>query len=131
MNDIIEIINSLDGLCSLGSVSKKEVDNAEAQLNLKFSIDYKMYVMAYGAISANRIELTGICTSPRLSVINKTIDIRSQYDIPVDMYVIEDMEIEQEIILQKANGEIYSFSSARGIKMINKSLSEYILSFEK
>ena len=52
----------------LGAASKEQIADAENELKLKFSEDYKEYLSTFGAATFYGKELTGICSSERLSV---------------------------------------------------------------
>lgn len=63
----------------LGAASKEQIADAENELKLKFSEDYKEYLSTFGAATFCGKELTGICSSERLSVIAVTQRARSFY----------------------------------------------------
>ncbi len=107
--DIIKAINGLNHLCALLPASPDAVSEAEQSLGLQFAPDYKAYVRQFGAISAYGIELTGVTTSRRLDVVAATKRNRAMNgNIPLDMYVIEDMAIDGLLILQDVTGDVYS-----------------------
>lgn len=107
--DIIEAINGLNHLCALLPATPSAVSEAEQALGLCFAPDYKAYVLQFGAISACGIELTGVTTSRRLNVVSVTKRNRVMNgNIPLNMYVVEDMAIDGLLILQDATGAVYS-----------------------
>ena len=50
----------------LGAASKEQIADAENELKLKFSEDYKEYLSTFRAATFCGKELTGICSSERL-----------------------------------------------------------------
>lgn len=107
--DIIQAISGLDHLYVLLPASPESVAEAEHYLGLQFAPDYKAYVQRFGAISACGIELTGVTTSRRLDVVAVTKMNRAMNgNIPLDMYVIEDMAIDALLVLPDATGAVYS-----------------------
>ncbi len=126
-NSIIDLIKNLKNVVYLGKVNYEEIENAEKTLNLKFSDEYKLYVSEFGVISAVGIELTGIISSPRLSVIEVTKrEKECNENIPDNMYVIENTTLEGLIILQDQFGAIYSIMPNSSPKKIFNSLYEYL-----
>jgi hypothetical protein len=61
-------------------------------------------------------------------VVDVTIKERERYEIPADMYVIEDTHIEDILILQNSKGEIFELQNSKKIKKIFNSLSDYLKS---
>lgn len=124
--DINNIIERLDNLVYLKPATLEQINNAEKELGLQFSDEYKQYLSKYGVISAYGIELTGIIESPRLNVVEVTKNERDLRVIPSDMYVVENVGIEGIVLLQNNLGEIYELSENNSIKKIYNSLFEYI-----
>lgn len=124
--DINNIIERLDNLIYLKPATFEQINNAEKELGLQFSDEYKQYLSKYGVISANGIELTGIIQSARLNVVEVTKNERNLRVIPSDMYVVENIGIEGIVLLQNNLGEIYELSENNSIKKIYNSLFEYI-----
>ena len=106
--------------------NKSEIVKAENELQLKFSEEYKEYVLTCGAAIGSGHEFTGLTTSKRLNVVSVTQEERQYYTVPSDWYVVEQLHIEGVVIWQSSNGEIYqSFPGREPIKLCN-SLFEYI-----
>ena len=126
-NSIIDLIKSLKDMHHLDKANDEEIEAAEKALNLKFSDEYKKYVSEFGVISAVGIELTGVTSSPRLSVVEVTKREKEVNEgIPNNMYVIEDTGIEGLIILQDQFGMVYSIAHNGEPKKIFNSLYEYL-----
>lgn len=127
MSDIINVINNLPDLLSLKPIDEAMISEEERKLNLRFAKEYKMYLMRFGAIIADGIELTGITNSSRSNVIDKTInEWKINPSVPRNMYVIEDLGIDGIVIWQSTNGEIYQTTPNGTPKKIAKSLAEYL-----
>lgn len=125
--DIIQAISGLDHLYVLLPASPESVAEAEHYLGLQFAPDYKAYVQRFGAISACGIELTGVTTSRRLDVVAVTKMNRAMNsNIPLDMYVIEDMAIDGLLILQDATGAVYSAPPHGVPRKVFNCLADYV-----
>ena len=125
--DIIQTINKLENLKFIGPVLLNDINRAEKELNIKFAEDYIQYVKKFGAISANGLELTGITKYERLSVVSVTQNEKKlNFNMPDNMYVIENVGINGILILQDSNGAVYSFIKNRNPIKIANSLAEYI-----
>ena len=79
MLEMIKKIQEAEDYASLGAASKEQIADAENELKLKFSEDYKEYLSTFGAATFCGKELTGICSSERLSVVAVTQCARSYY----------------------------------------------------
>jgi hypothetical protein len=128
MSDIITTIAGLKDLVSLKGVATEVITTSEQRLGLSFADDYVAYLKKYGVISADSIELTGIIDSPRLNVVDVTLEERISSQIPQEMYVIEDTGIEGILVLQNGSGEVFKFYGSRHIKKIYDNLSDYLRS---
>lgn len=127
MKDIIQIISNLENMRFIKPTSVGQIIEAEKELGLNFANDYIKYVEKYGAISAKGIELTGVTTHERLSVVSITKKERNMNpNIPINMYVIENVAIDGIIALQDETGKIYTITPNKTPKLSYNSLSEYI-----
>lgn len=126
MANIVKLMQMIPDLCTLQGASEEEIHNAEQELELKFAADYRKYVATFGAVSFDSHELTGVCKSKRLSVVDVTIKERSRIDVPSDWYVLEQGNIDGVVIWQDANGKVYQTSPGSKQKKVCGSLSEYI-----
>lgn len=119
-------IENLQGLHFSGGVKDSAIHDAENQLGLKFASDYISYLKRYGQVEANGIELTGLSDKVTTSVVNATNLLRKLADIPHNMYVIEDLEIDGIEYLQDDSGKIYQYTGNKSISLYAQSLAEYI-----
>ncbi|WP_295095123.1 SMI1/KNR4 family protein [Ruminococcus sp.] len=128
MKDIIEIINSMEDVIHGKKVKESEVANAEAELGIKFSDDYRCYVKSFGCMTIGSREFTGISKLTNYDVVSITISQR-QYntEVPADWYVIEQLNIDEIVIWQSEKGEIYQTSPNTKPKKICDSFVEYII----
>lgn len=107
--------------------SMEQIIEAEKELGVNFADDYTKYVEKYGVISARGIELTGVTTHERLSVVLVTKKERNMNsNIPANMYVIENIAIDGIVALQDETGKVYTITLNGAPKLIYNSLSEYI-----
>ncbi len=110
-------------------VDETEIINAEIDLGVTFSDEYKEYLREYGAISFGSHEFTGLNVDNYTNVVNITKQEREMADkFPENCIVIENLGIEGILILQDNKGYIYQYSKAIGLSKIFDSLSDYFLS---
>lgn len=127
MKDIIQTISNLENMRSIKPTPTEQIIEAEKELGVNFADDYIKYVKKYGAISAKGIELTGITTHERLSVVSITKKERNMNpNIPINMYVIENIAIDGLIALQDKTGKVYTVTPNKTPKLSCNSLSKYI-----
>ena len=127
MKDIIQIINNLEDMRFIKPASMEQIIEAAKELGVSFADDYTKYVKKYGVISARGIELTGVTTHERLSVVSVTKKERNMNsNIPANMYVIENIAIDGIIALQDETGKVYTITPNGTPKLSYNSLSEYV-----
>ena len=127
MLEMIKKIREAEDYASLGAVSKEQIADAEKILQLAFAEDYKEYLSAFGAATFCGKEMTGICSSERLNVIAVTQRARSFYkNFPDDAYVIEEMLFDHFLVIQKADGSVFSYGPNESEELIAGSLSSYL-----
>lgn len=127
MKDIIRIISNLEDMRFIKPASMEQIIEAEKELGVSFADDYTKYVGKYGVISARGIELTGVTTHERLSVVSVTKKERNMNsNIPANMYVIENIAIDGIIALQDETGKVYTITPNGTPKLSYNSLSEYV-----
>ena len=132
MTRIIQVINSLSALITLTPATQTQIADAELQLRVRFSNEYKEYLASYGSIMADGIELSGIAKSEHRNVVSLT---KKEWDlnpkIPHSMYVVENTCVDGIIIWQDASGSIYQSSPSTDPKQVAKSLADYLSSRAK
>lgn len=127
MTEIIKVIDNLENLLPLKKATTEAVENAEKELGLSLAEEYKEYLLNYGAIMADDIELTGIAKSKNRDVVQVTRrEWEANEKIPHNLYVVENVGIEGIIIWQDETGKIYESSPNHEAKKIAESLAKYI-----
>lgn len=110
-----------------GAVTSQDIINAEHQLKLTFSDEYREYLLAFGCASVYGHELTGLTDIQRLNVVTQTLKERqSNPHITNDLYVIEVTNIDGIIIWQSSTGKIFESIYDSTPTLIHKSLYDYI-----
>lgn len=127
MADLINSLSSLPDFYSLTGASEEQIAQAERALSLRFADDYRQYVRAFGAVSAAGHELTGVCASRRLNVVEVTLSAKAaQPAIPRDWYVLEEANIDGIVIWQSGAGEVFqSQPGAEPVKLAG-GICEYL-----
>lgn len=124
---IIELLKSKQDFRHLDGVSTDEIDKAENELGLKFADDYREYLCQFALGAYDSHEFTGICKSPRLSVVSATKREKLENDnISDDMYLIEYVGMENYSIWQNTEGNVFGVPYMDVPKKIYDSLTEYI-----
>ena len=127
MSKIIDVINGLENLLPLKPALIEAVENIEIELALPLAEEYKEYLLKYGAIMADDVELTGVAKSKNRDVVQVTQrEWMSNSKIKHNLYVVENIGIEGIIIWQDGSGKIYESSPNNGAKQIADSLAEYL-----
>jgi len=126
MNSFTKQLKEQPDLYFLNPTSEEEVKNAEEELGLRFAKDYKQYLLEFGLASADGHEFTGFAKSPRLNVIQATKALRGEnINIPSDLYLVEDLQIDSILIWQSSSGDIYQTVRNGNPEKIAGSLAEY------
>lgn len=128
MSKLLENVKSK--VFHLKGADAREVIDAEKRLGLRFSSEFRNYLMDYGTASFGSHEFMGLGGDAYLDVVEETLrERRNTQGFPGDCYVVENLGIDGILILQNEEGQVYEFSSA-GTKKIFSSIEEYILSWE-
>ncbi len=128
MNDFIKKIKLMPNFISGNGVENFQIVEVENLLNLKFSDEYKHYLSSIGVASADGHEFTGITPIERLNVVNVTLNERKNNpQIPTNLYVIEQANIDGIIIWQSETGEVYQTAPNSELTKLCDSISEYIV----
>ncbi|GAA6391751.1 SMI1/KNR4 family protein [Megasphaera sp.] len=132
MSKVIEIIKNLNNLISLKPATMDEVEDVEIDLALPLAEDYKAYLLTFGAIMADDVELTGIAKSENRSVVQVTKrEWAINHQVSRKLYVIENAGIDGIIIWQDGSGAVYESRPNHGAAKIAESLSDYLESKQK
>lgn len=128
MSKIVSLINSLPAMLPLKPAPTVQIVDAELQLRVRFSDEYKEYLASFGAIIADGIELTGIAKSEHRNVVlitKKEWELNAK--VPHTMYVIENTCVDGIVVWQDTNGTIYQSQPDNEPKQIAVSLGDYII----
>ena len=127
MKNIIKVISALPGLLTITPASSIQITDAEIQLRVRFSDEYKEYLRKFGAIIADGIELSGITNAEYRNVVSLTQkEWKLNPQVPHTMYIIEDTHMDGIMIWQDTQGYIYHSTPASAPIKIANSLSEYV-----
>lgn len=127
MADFISTFSSLPDFHALAGASEEQISQAERALSLRFADDYRQYVRAFGAVSAAGHELTGICASKRLNVVEVTLSARAvQPAVPQDWYVLEEANIDGIVVWQSGTGEVFQTQPDAEPVKLAASIREYL-----
>lgn len=128
MASIIEAFEAKRRLLAGNGVPEESIGEAEKALEIKFSPEYREYLLRYGIAAYNGHELTGITKSERTNVVAVTKAAREKYpDIPLNLYVIEETGVEEVLIWQSEEGKVYYSSPNQPLTELCESFREYIL----
>lgn len=124
---IIDTIFSKSGLYKSKGASDEDIQKAEQELDLVFSLEYKEYLKTFGVVSYEGHELTGLSNDNRINVVSATKACRNlNSNISKNMYVIEEMNFDGFVLWQDESGIVYETQYESKPKMIYDSLSEFI-----
>ena len=127
MKTIVDVINSLPELLPLKAATSMQITDAELQLRVSFSNEYKEYLSTFGAIMADGLELSGIAKSEHRNVVSLT---KKEWElnpkVPHTMYVVENTCIDGIIIWQDTDGRVFQSQPGVEPKQVADSLAEYI-----
>ena len=127
MSKIIDVISGLKNLLPLKPATTEMIENIEIELALPLAEEYKEYLLQYGAIMADDVELTGVAKSKNRDVVQVTKrEWASNSKIKHNLYVVENVGIEGIIIWQDGSGKIFESSPNNEAKQIANSLAEYL-----
>ena len=127
MDDLLESLKKAPGFVCMTPASEEEILEAEKNLGLQFSKEYKSYVSGCGVASIKGHELTGICKSKRLNVVDTTCTARDKIrGIPEDFYVIEEIHVDGIVVWQNTSGSVYLSKPDGTVKKIATSMQEFL-----
>lgn len=114
MRNTIKKIEEKFKLYKTTGASKELIAEAERQLNLSFSEDYKEYLLNFGAISFGSTELTGLNIDGYANVVSVTLkEAQRNKSFPKGSIVLENTGIEGLLVLQNSDGEVYEWQNGK------------------
>lgn len=114
MRNTIKKIEEKFKLYKTTGASKELIEEAERQLNLSFSEDYKEYLLNFGAISFGSTELTGLNIDGYANVVSVTLkEAQRNKSFPKRSIVLENTCVEGLLVLQQSDGEVYEWQNGK------------------
>ena len=126
MSDIIATLKNAPESIGGNGRTDAEIESAEKLLGVEFAPDYKCYLKEIGLACFDGHELTGICKSSRLNVVDVSLSQRELFPNARSWYVVEETNIDEIVIWQAPSGELYQTASGSMCRRICSSLAEYI-----
>lgn len=127
MGKVIDSLKNKSDLISGKPVSKEDIIKAERELDVSFAKDYIEYLENFGFACYDSHEITGICKAKRLNVVDVTKkELNYVSNVPEGAYVIEEAHIDDIVIWQVKNGNIYQSQGNKAVIYLCDSLDEYI-----
>lgn len=127
MKSLVDIMKTKENVYHLNGAGEDEIKQAEDELALSFAQDYRDYLKSYSLLSYDSHELTGICDSKRLNVVDSTIREKSENAyIPDDMYLLEQVGVENSTIWQNSDGFVFEVLYQQEPRQIASSLIDYV-----
>ena len=112
----------------LNGVSAETVIEAERKLGIRFSDEFRNYLMEYGVASFGSHEFMGLGGDAYLDVVEETLSERRNHPhFPKNCYIVENIGIDGILILQDEEGRIYELNDG-GVKMAYEHFGDYISS---
>ena len=104
-----------------------QIAEAETALGVRFADDYRSCLLEFGVVAFDGHELTGITAAPRINVVEVTKKQRGlNSDIPPEMYVIEEANVDDIVIWQDCSCVVFgNVAGSEPIKLANN-LSEFL-----
>lgn len=126
MSKIIELFSSIKKIKSIGGCSTEQIEEAQNELNLVFPEEYKQYLLNFGAVRFNGVEICGLNLKGYLNVVEATEREKSINPLfPKKMFVIEDLGIDAKLIISDEKGYIYLLQRDTK-RLLCTSFSDYI-----
>lgn len=127
MKSIISVIKDKPDYVGSNGRNESAIAQTEKLLNNRFAADYREYLLEVGLASFDGHELTGICNSKRLNVVDVTLAEKSiTPGIPQDWYVLEETNIDGIVIWQNGNGTVFMTQPGRKAMKLADSICEYL-----
>lgn len=127
MSKIKDLINTIVPKITMGGVDESKIQEAESQLNLNFSLEYREFLSEFGAALIAGNEFLGLASEESLNTVIQTSELRNNdTTLPRKMYIVSDLHIDGLKILQNEDGEIYEYIPSALPRKIFDNLSDYI-----
>ena len=123
--ELTEYVALMPDMKNTGANTPLDVSLAENELGLSFADEYAHLLKTYGAVCVKGHDINGLTESEILSVIDMTRKARLNARIPDNMYVVENLGVEDIMILQNSAGEVFECRES-SISRIADSLLDYL-----
>ncbi|MFA9414600.1 SMI1/KNR4 family protein [Streptococcus sp. E29BA] len=128
MLQVIEEIKKIHPLYHSSPASSEQIKQAESELQLTFSDDFKTYLSHFGAVSFEATEWMGLNVDDYCHVVVATLEARKYNEhFPKDKFIVEDWHMDNYFILSDKSGNIYSWDNGTEA-MAYESLLDYLKS---
>ena len=125
MEDIISILQGKEDLLAGKGCTDDEIMEAENALGIHFADEYKAYLKRYRIVAFDGHELTGLESSARTNIVSVTQEERRRNKkVPTNMYVIERVNVEEIIIWQSEDGDVFYSVPDKEPERIKSSMAE-------
>ena len=126
MSELISYIRKQPFLYFKSGTDDSAIKSAESVLNCRFADDYRDYLKEFGVASFNGHEMTGICDSKRLNVVDVTLANRDYFGVDGKcLYVVEETNIDDIVIWQNCDGQVFMSQPGHPFTKRANSLTEY------
>lgn len=130
MGKISELINEIANKRTGKGVKNEQIGQAEQRLGLKFAEEYKEYLLTFGALQTDYVELTNL-EEGYLDVCDKTEALRKLYKtFPRDYYVAFDIGVDSIVVVQNSQGLVALFEPGCEFSPEYESLSDVLYHIE-
>lgn len=126
MDSVLEVLRNAPDFIGGKGCDTTAISNAEQQLGVRFAPDYRLYLQKFGLACFDGHELTGICKTSRLNVVDVTLDERKRCPDTAGWYVIEQTNVDGIAIWQAPSGEVYQMMPGVSARKICNTLTEYV-----
>lgn len=107
-----------------------EISNAEKQLGVTFSNEYRDYLRNYSVVGISGHEITGITANEESNVIRATVAGRESADrFDASWYVVEKANIDGILVWQDETGRVIQTAIGEDPILLAASLAEYVVQF--
>ena len=108
-------------------VGVAEISDAEERLGVVFSKEYREYLLGVGIGAVDGHEFTGITKTKRLNVVDVTNEERKRIpSISKSYYVVEQTNYDGVVVWQDKDGNVYESYETGEVKVVAKSVEDYI-----
>lgn len=126
MDTILDVLRNAPDFIGGKGCGDAAISAAEQTLGVHFAPDYRLYLQKIGLACFDGHELTGICKTSRLNVVDVTLSERKQCPDGSGWYVVEQANVDGIVIWQTPSGEVYQTMPSVLARKICNSLTEYV-----